>query len=88
MLMVITKLQTLWSALEQSIEIMKKKPEPTRVRVIDQVKVGDSVQLKYAAEEDIRTTAYYLWEQNGRTGDSDYWWTKAEEHIREKMKAY
>jgi radical SAM superfamily enzyme YgiQ (UPF0313 family) len=68
-------------------EIMKK-PEPTRIRIIDQIKVGDSVQLKYASEEDIRTTAYYLWEQNGKTGDSGYWWIKAEEYIREKMKAY
>lgn len=68
--------------------LMKTKPEPTRVRVIDQIKVGDSVHLKYASEEDIRLTAYYLWEQNGKIGDSGYWWIKAEEHIREKMKAY
>ena len=67
---------------------MKTKPEPTRVRVIDRVKIGDSFHLKYASEEDIRLTAYYLWEQNGKIGDSSHWWIKAEEHIREKMKTY
>jgi Protein of unknown function (DUF2934) len=67
---------------------MKTKPEPTKVVLIDEFKVGDSVRLRYASEEDIRTIAYYLWEKNGRTGDSNHWWIKAEEYIREKMKTY
>ena len=68
---------------------VKIKPEPTKsVRIIDEVKIGDSVHLKYASEEDIRLTAYYLWEQSGKVGDSNHWWIKAEEHIREKMKTY